>query len=157
MGKKPYRRGVGIMLINRDGLIFVARRLDTQDAWQMPQGGINKKEKPKATALREMKEEIGSGRGEILGKTKSWLKYDLPPEIASRIWKGKYRGQKQRWFAIRFTGEDRDIDLNHTDHPEFDAWKWVPVDELLATIVPFKRDMYKAIIADLGHFAKPAK
>jgi len=102
-----------------------------------------------------MKEEIGTDRGEILGKTKNWLKYDLPPEIASRIWKGKYRGQKQRWFAIRFTGTDADIDLKHTSHPEFDDWKWVPVDELLASIVPFKRDLYEDIIADLGHFATP--
>jgi len=155
MSKKPYRRGVGIMLINAQGLIFVAKRLDSRDAWQMPQGGIDKNEKAKATALREMKEEIGTDRGEILGKTKNWLKYDLPPEIASRIWKGKYRGQKQRWFAIRFTGTDADIDLNHTNHPEFDDWKWVPVDELLASIVPFKRDLYEDIIADLGHFATP--
>ena len=151
----PYRPCVGIMLINSDGLVFVARRKGSKSSWQMPQGGIDKGEKPKQAALRELEEEIGTAKGKILGKTKGWLKYDLPKKMGGRVWKGKYRGQKQKWFALRFTGKNKDIDLEASGHAEFDAWKWVTVDEVIDGIVPFKRTVYKEVAAQLGHFAQP--
>ncbi|MCW9046112.1 MAG: RNA pyrophosphohydrolase [Alphaproteobacteria bacterium] len=152
--KLPFRRGVGIMLFNKKGQIFVAQRLDTSGAWQMPQGGLDKGEKPKKAALREMKEEIGTDKGKIVGKTRKWLSYDLPPHVVHLVWKGRHRGQKQRWYAVKFTGKDKDINLNHTNRPEFDRWKWVSVDDLVNDIVPFKRKLYKKIVADLKKYVK---
>jgi len=143
------------MLINDDGLVFVARRKGSKDSWQMPQGGIDKGEKPKQAALRELAEEIGTAKGEVLGKTNGWLKYDLPEELIGKVWKGKYRGQKQKWFAIRFTGKDEDIDLEASAHVEFDAWKWVTVAEMVERIVPFKRAVYQEVAAQLGPFVTP--
>ncbi len=151
----PYRPCVGIMLINNDGLVFVARRKGSENSWQMPQGGIDKGEKPKQAALRELEEEIGTAKGEVLGKTKGWLKYDLPEELIGKVWKGKYRGQKQKWFAVRFTGKDKDIDLEASAHVEFDAWKWVTVDEMVEGIIPFKRAVYQEVAAQLRPFATP--
>jgi len=115
------------MLLSRAGEVFVARRIDMPmlPAWQMPQGGIDPGETPAQAALRELKEEIGTDKAEILGESRMWLKYDLPVEFAGGVWGGGYRGQRQKWFAMRFTGNDTDIDLA-TDHPEFDAWKWIP-------------------------------
>ena len=158
-GKRPvprrYRRGVGIMLINRQGRVFVAQRIDLPGAWQMPQGGIDGDEKPRKAAFRELKEEIGTDKAEIIGKTQRWLTYDLPPELLGRIvWGGRYRGQKQKWFAMRFTGKDSDIDLEAHGHPEFSAWKWAPVGSLVRLIVPFKRDLYREVVAELGHLAR---
>ena len=149
----PYRPCVGIMLINDQGLVFVARRKGSEDAWQMPQGGIDKGEKPKQAALRELEEEIGTSKGKVLGKTKGWLTYDLPEHLIGNVWKGKYRGQKQKWFALRFTGRDEEIDLEASGHVEFDAWKWVSVNELTELIVPFKRTVYAEVVAQLGHYA----
>ena len=148
-GKLGYRSAVGIMLLNRAGEVFVARRIDMPmlPAWQMPQGGIDKGETPLQAALRELKEEIGTNKAKILGESRMWLKYDLPVELTGGVWGGRYRGQRQKWFAMRFTGADRDIDLA-TDHPEFDAWKWIRPERLPQIIVPFKRQLYIDILAE---------
>jgi len=152
-GGRPYRRGIGIMLLNRAGRVFVARRVDTPgEAWQMPQGGIDEGESPVAAAWREMQEEIGTDRAELLAESRGWLRYELPPEIASRVWGGRYRGQEQKWFAFRFTGTDSDINLARHD-PEFLEWKWVAMDALADLIVPFKRQLYRDIVAEFGHLA----
>lgn len=145
----PYRKCAGIMLMNDRGEVFVGRRKDTPDAWQMPQGGIDKGEDAKAAALREMREEIGTDKGEIVAETAEWLRYDLPDHLIGKVWKGKYRGQEQKWFLVRFTGTDGDINIA-TKHPEFDAWKWAPVDALPSMIVEFKRSIYEALVAEFG-------
>ncbi len=152
---RRYRRGVGIMLINRKGRVFVAERIDFPGAWQMPQGGIDADETPRKAAFRELKEEIGTDKAEIIGETRGWLTYDLPRELLGRIvWGGRYRGQKQKWFAMRFTGADSDIDLEAHGHPEFCKWRWAPVTSLVRLIVPFKRDLYRDIVAELGRWAR---
>ena len=140
-----YRRNVGLMLVNGQGLAWVGRRLDSPDAWQMPQGGIDAGETPEEAALRELEEEIGTAKAEILCATPGWLTYDLPPALAAQIWKGKWRGQAQRWFALRFTGRDSDIDID-TKHPEFGAWRWAPRADLPRLIVEFKRPVYEAVV-----------
>lgn len=145
----PYRKCAGLMLVNDHGLVFVARRKDTPDAWQMPQGGIDKGETPHEAALRELEEEIGTAKAEIVAESAQWLRYDLPDHLIGKVWKGKYRGQEQKWFLLRFTGTDADIDIA-TRHPEFDAWKWAPVDELPEMIVPFKRSIYEALVDEFG-------
>jgi putative (di)nucleoside polyphosphate hydrolase len=152
----PYRRGVGIMLINQTGHVFVGQRIDTPDAWQMPQGGIDRGEEPEDAAFRELEEEIGTNAATLLGETKDWLRYDLPPDVQKKVWKGKYRGQEQKWYVMRLAGPDALIDIE-TDHPEFDAWKWVPLDQLIPLIVPFKRALYTDVIAALGTYVKPAQ
>ena len=142
-----WRRGVGIMLVNARGRVFVGRRIDTPAAWQMPQGGIDDGETPAAAAFRELKEETGTDRAEIIAETPDWLRYELPAELqGKRIWGGFYRGQEQKWFLMRFLGRDADFDLD-THHPEFDAWKWVAPAELTALIVPFKRPLYEQVLA----------
>ena len=148
-GKQGYRSAVGIMLLNQAGQVFVARRIDmpTVAAWQMPQGGIDPGETPRQAALRELREEIGTNKAEILGESRVWRKYDLPAELARGVWGGRYRGQRQKWFAMRFTGDDTDIDLA-TDHPEFDAWTWIRPEQLPEMIVPFKRQLYIDILAE---------
>lgn len=152
----PYRPCVGVVLINPSGLIFAGQRIDSDSpAWQMPQGGIDAGEKPRAAALRELGEETGVGADQVdfVAKTPDWLTYDLPPELLGKVWGGKYRGQKQRWFLFRFHGSDSDIRID-TPHPEFKAWKWVQADEMLAAIVPFKRAVYGQVIdAFRGHLA----
>ena len=150
--KRPYRKGVGAVLINADGLVFVARRIDTPgEAWQLPQGGIDKNESPEQAVLRELEEETGIGTAEIITRTESWLSYDLPDDLADRVWKGRYRGQRQVWFALRFTGIDEDVDLNAHDHPEFDDWKWVPLESLPKTIISFKKPLYEDIVDAFRH------
>ena len=151
----PYRPCVGVTLFNREGLVFVARRIDTEmEAWQMPQGGIDEGEEPRITALRELEEEIGTNKAEIIGESQGWLTYDLPPELVGKVWKGRYRGQTQKWFAMRFLGEDSDINLE-TAHPEFCAWKWERLERLPNLIVPFKRKIYQDIVSEFAHLAKP--
>jgi len=145
----PYRPCVGILLFNADGLVFVGRRIDTPDAWQMPQGGIDKGETPTTAAMRELTEEIGTDTATIVAETADWLTYDLPDELIGKIWNGRWRGQRQKWFACRFDGIDSDIDLS-TTHPEFDAWRWVPMAALPDLIVPFKQTLYHAVIRELG-------
>lgn len=147
----PYRRGVGIMLLNRDKEVFVAKRIDmTSEAWQMPQGGIDEGEDPRSAAIRELTEETGTGLAEIIGESKEWLRYDLPDDLIAKIWGGRYRGQEQKWFAMKFLGEDSDINI-HTDHPEFSAWQWVEPTLLPGLIVPFKRDLYTQLLAEFRH------
>jgi len=148
----PYRRGVGIALFNTQGKVFAAERIDTPGAWQMPQGGIDKHEDPWPAALRELKEEIGTAKAERLGET-DWLRYELPPHLLGVAWKGKYRGQEQKWFAARFIGKDGDIDLEADSHPEFRAWRWVLLSELPDLIVPFKRQLYAAVVEAFAAFA----
>jgi putative (di)nucleoside polyphosphate hydrolase len=145
-----YRQAVGIMLLNTANLVFVAKRIDLADeAWQMPQGGIDPGESPREAALRELEEEIGTAKVEFIAEAKRWLTYEFPPELTGKPWGGRYRGQQQKWFALRFTGTDRDIDLN-TAHPEFDAWKWVNARDLPALIVPFKRQVYIQVLEEFA-------
>lgn len=147
-GGLPYRPCAGVVLINDDGLIFAGQRIDMKDAWQMPQGGIDKGETPRQAALRELVEETGvrADRVEVLAETLDWVYYDLPPELLGKVWKGKYGGQRQKWVLMRFQGEDADIRID-TEHPEFDRWCWIGSDDLLASIVPFKRGVYAEVIA----------
>jgi len=146
----PYRPCVGMMLINRAGLVFVARRIDTLvEAWQMPQGGIDEGEDPRVAALRELEEEIGTTKAEIMAESRDWLSYDLPEHLVPQLWGGKYRGQKQKWFALRFLGEDSDINIE-TKHPEFSQWKWVTPAEVPELIVPFKRELYQAVVGEFS-------
>lgn len=143
-----YRRGVGIMLLNTHGQVFVGKRTDTEgDAWQMPQGGIDEREEPRDAALRELKEEIGTNNAQIIAESKVWLRYKLPPELRKR-WDGRWHGQEQKWFVMRFQGTDADINVAR-DHPEFSAWKWVSVEELPGLIVSFKRQLYLDLLAEL--------
>ena len=146
---KPYRRGVGIMLLDGRGHIWVGRRIDTPGAWQMPQGGIDKDETPRATAIRELHEEVGTDKAEILAETKEWLTYELPGDLHLQAWGGRYRGQAQKWFAMRFLGKDSDIKLD-AHIAEFDAWKWTTREELLTAIVPFKRKLYEDALAEFA-------
>lgn len=153
-----YRRSVGVMLINSAGHIFVGQRIkEKEEAWQMPQGGIDDGEAPMTAALRELEEETGvpPQLAEILGETSGWLRYDLPEELIGRVWSGRYRGQEQKWFAARFLGEDADINIE-TAHPEFRAWRWVTAEELLRAIVPFKAAVYKAVVAAFRPYWRPS-
>ncbi|MDA8232507.1 MAG: RNA pyrophosphohydrolase [Magnetospirillum sp.] len=146
--RRPYREGVGIVLLDSRGHAFVAQRNDTPEpAWQFPQGGIDAGETPLIAALREMKEEIGTGKAELLAETAEWIAYDLPADLAERFWGGRYRGQRQKWFAFRFLGTDADIDIA-TEHPEFSAWRWMPLPDIPPLIVPFKRSLYDAVVAE---------
>lgn len=150
----PYRKGVGIMLLNAAGEVFVAKRLDTLvEAWQMPQGGIDDGEDPHTAALRELKEEVGTDLATILAESAGWYAYDLPDELVPIIWKGSYRGQQQKWFVMRLDGPDSLIDITADDHPEFSEWKWIPMQQLPEVIVPFKRDLYAALVAEFSHLA----
>ena len=144
-----YRSAVGIMLLNSQGEVFVARRIDmpSMPAWQMPQGGIDPGETPSQAAFRELKEEIGTAKAIIIGESRSWLQYDFPAELVGSVWGGRYRGQRQKWFVMRFTGRDGDINLA-TEHPEFDAWQWVEPLRLPELIVPFKRQLYVDILTE---------
>ncbi len=141
-----YRLGVGALILNRQGLVFVGRRIETPGAWQMPQGGLNTDEDPRDAVLREVAEEIGTDRVAIIAEAAAWLSYDLPTDVAARIWSGRYRGQKQKWFALRFTGDDSDIDLAADERPEFDAWRWLAIDKLPDVIVDFKRHLYRQVV-----------
>ncbi|PZP54044.1 MAG: RNA pyrophosphohydrolase [Micavibrio aeruginosavorus] len=144
----PYRPCVGLAIFNREGKVLVAERLDNNTAWQMPQGGIDEGEDLTEAAFREMKEEIGTDKAEILEIMQTPLLYDLPPELLGRLWGGKYRGQEQIWIALRFTGDDNDIDLNAHEPAEFSRWQWVDLVETVNLIVPFKRDTYSKIIKE---------
>lgn len=157
----PYRPNVGAVLFSRTGEVFVARRADLPNAegapggWQLPQGGIDAGEDPAAAVLRELEEEIGTARATVLGEHDEWLCYDLPPELLGVALGGRFRGQRQRWFALRFTGEDSDIRLDLDPHPEFDAWRWAPLVELPSLAVPFKRPIYEVLARSFARFAVP--
>ncbi len=156
----PYRPNVGAVLFNAEGLVFVGRRRQhpTQEAgpggWQLPQGGIDANEDPRAAVLRELAEEIGTDRADIIGEHPEWVQYDLPIDVIGTALGGKYRGQRQRWFALRFTGTDADIRLDAEEHPEFDIWRWAPLSELPDLAVPFKRTIYETLVESFAPFAR---
>jgi putative (di)nucleoside polyphosphate hydrolase len=144
----PYRRGVGVMLVNADGLVLVAKRIDMpSDAWQMPQGGMDEGETPVEAAKRELFEEVGTDKAEFVAESAGWYIYDLPPELIGVIWGGRYRGQEQKWFVARFLGSDSDIDIA-TENPEFLDWKWAEPTQLPELIVPFKKQLYRDVLAE---------
>ncbi len=145
----PYRPCLGVVLINPRGEIFAGQRLDSAvPAWQMPQGGIDDGEKPRAAALRELWEETGGTADlvEFVAKTQGWVTYDLPPELLGKVWGGKYRGQRQKWFLFRFLGTDDQVRID-SEHPEFSRWRWIGAEEMVASIVPFKRKVYEEVVA----------
>lgn len=156
MSDLPYRPNVGAVLFNHEGLILVARRADMPNAegapggWQLPQGGMDEGEDPRMAVLRELAEEIGTDRAEIIAEHPDWFTYDLPAELIGIALGGRYRGQRQKWFALRFTGVDADIRLDLDPHPEFDAWRWVPLAELPGLAVPFKLAIYEALARDFA-------
>ena len=156
-----YRPCAGVFLINRAGKIFAARRIENgntetslEKPWQLPQGGIDPGETPRDAVMREMLEEIGAASAEIIAESRDWHCYDLPPETAAKKWGGRYRGQAQKWFALRFTGTDAEINLE-TEHPEFCEWKWVDIGEVCDLAVSFKREVYERIAAEFAHLARP--
>ncbi|MCC7166234.1 MAG: RNA pyrophosphohydrolase [Rhodospirillales bacterium] len=149
----PYRKGVGILLFNKKGQVFVAERADAKGAWQMPQGGIDKGETPRQAAKRELFEETGIAKARFLGQTKGWIAYDLPPDLVGKVWKGKYRGQRQKWFAALYLGRDRDIALDAHPEVEFVRWRWVAIGRLPNLIVGFKRPLYEALVAEFTPLA----
>ena len=160
IGKMIYRPCVGIMVLNRDGLIWIGHRSDLKNQvengvwWQMPQGGINAGEDPAAAARRELFEETHITSAEFIAEHSGWLDYDLPVEMIGRKWGGKYRGQTQKWFAMRFYGDDSEINISPPDHEiEFDAWRWAKRSELMDLIIPFKREVYRAVLEELGPLA----
>lgn len=152
--ERPYRPGVGIMLFNPKGQVFVGERIDNPGAWQMPQGGIDEGEELEIAVFREMEEEIGTRKAKIRGIMDNWLFYDIPLHTANKLWDARYRGQKQRWVALEYLGTDADINLRAYDHPEFGQWKWVDIHEVINLVVPFKRDMYKQVIEEFLDIAE---
>jgi putative (di)nucleoside polyphosphate hydrolase len=150
----PFRQGVGMMIIDKNNRVFVGKRVDSKtNGWQMPQGGIDLGETPSSAALREMEEEIGSGKGEIIAESKKWYSYRVPTFLIPRLWNGKYCGQRQKWFLIRFTGEDSDINIA-TENQEFDQWKWLDFDQLLIDIIPFKFKLYEQVVDEFKSLLK---
>lgn len=148
----PYRLNVGIMLINHDCLVFVGQRRDNHsDAWQMPQGGIDDGENPKEAALRELHEETGipANLVQVLEVSENWISYDLPKDLISQLWGGRFRGQKQKWYLMRFLGSDAEVNIQ-TETPEFSAWKWIPPDALVENIVPFKKSVYQKVLSEFS-------
>lgn len=146
MSERPYRPCVGVALFNSDGLVLVGERIDTPGAWQMPQGGIDEGESIEEAAFRELQEEIGTDKAEIIKVAEEKLYYKLPEEVLQRLWNGQFCGQEQTWIAMRFTGQDEDININDHPLPEFSNWKWIRLEETLDLIVPFKHDVYVKII-----------
>ena len=159
----PFRPCVGVMVLNRAGLAFIGRRIegpehiDAIHAWQMPQGGIDKGEAAWPAALRELREETNIRSVECIGEIADWLTYDIPREIVGQAWKGKYRGQTQKWFALRFTGDESEIDVAHpggAHEPEFSAWRWEPILNVPDLVVPFKRAVYERVVQEFRHLAQ---
>ena len=161
----PYRPCVGTMVLNREGRVFIGRRtggpeqVDSLHAWQMPQGGLDPGEEPFRAALRELREETNISSVELLAEMRDWITYDLPDELVPHAWGGRYRGQTQKWYGLRFTGEDAEIDIAHPagHEPEFVEWRWAQMRELPDLIVPFKRKVYERILAEFGHLAEKVR
>jgi putative (di)nucleoside polyphosphate hydrolase len=161
----PYRPCVGIALFNREGLVFIGRRRSEDRpapaadgyAWQMPQGGIDAGESPYDAAVRELYEETGVCSISLLAEAPDWYAYDLPSAVAGRAWRGRYRGQTQKWFAFRFTGPDEEVDIGRRGRhkPEFDEWRWEGLDRLPPLIIPFKRPVYEKVVETFGPLATP--
>jgi putative (di)nucleoside polyphosphate hydrolase len=157
----PYRPCVGTMVLNRSGLVFVGLRtggpehVDALHLWQMPQGGIDAGEEPYQAALRELREETNISSVKLLAESRDWLCYDIPRELIGRAWNGRFRGQRQKWYAVRFTGSDAEIDVAHPagHDPEFAAWRWAAMRELADLVVPFKRKVYEAVVTEFAHLA----
>ncbi len=143
----PYRACVGLLLLNKEGKIFIGERIDTPGAWQMPQGGIDEGESIEQAALRELQEETGTDKAVILKILPHKLKYDLPPHLRGRLWAGKFQGQEQSWVVLHFLGDDNDINIHAHDPAEFRSWLWSEPDKILDLIVPFKMDTYKAVFS----------
>ncbi|AIL12782.1 RNA pyrophosphohydrolase [Candidatus Paracaedimonas acanthamoebae] len=151
----PYRNGVGVMLLNKENKVFVARRIvPATKAWQMPQGGIDEGETPETAAFRELKEEIGTNNVQILAASHTWHTYDFPPYLIGKLWGGNYRGQRQKWFLMRFLGEDTEINIA-TEHPEFCDWQWIRIEELPVLAISFKRKTYQALIDEFSSVIEP--
>ena len=153
---RPYRPGVGALLLNGAGRVWVGERIrrtgqQMEYPWQLPQGGLDEGEDPRDAVIRELEEETGTAKAEIIGETPDWLTYDLPADVRDRVWKGRFRGQCQKWYALRFLGQDGDFDLNTHHKPEFSSWRWAPMAELPALVVPFKRGLYHDLLAAFGH------
>jgi putative (di)nucleoside polyphosphate hydrolase len=150
----PYRRGVGIVLFNAANRVFVAQRIDNPGpAWQMPQGGIDPDETPLDAAWRELHEETGVRSAELVAETPNWLRYDLPHDLVPKIWKGRYRGQEQKWYAFRFTGDESEIVIDG-EHAEFSTWRWADLPETPKLIVDFKRGLYEDVVKAFQHLVK---
>ena len=147
----PYRPCVGIALTNSRGLVWIGRRVGTRDSWQMPQGGIDAGESPAEAVMRELQEETGVRRADVVVESKFWYCYDLPPAASGRALRGRYRGQRQRWFLLQFTGSDDEIDIND-HHPEFSAWRWAEPKDIVDLIVPFKRPVYEKVFAEFAPY-----
>lgn len=156
----PYRRNVGAVLFGPRGRVLVCRRADLPNAegapggWQLPQGGIDEGEDPRIAVFRELAEEIGTDRAEILAEHPDWLTYDLPPELVGKALGGRYRGQRQKWFALRFLGSEADIRLDADPQPEFDAWRWVDLYDLPTLAVSFKRPIYEELVRAFAHLVR---
>ena len=148
-----YRLGVGIMLLNTERRILMGKRIGAESrAWQMPQGGIDECEDPQSAAVRELLEEVGTDKIDILGVSKNWLSYDLPSNMAAISWNGKYKGQCQKWFAMMFTGVDSDINLYTSGHPEFEDWAWMEPERCLQEIIDFKKLLYRSVFKEFKNF-----
>ena len=154
----PYRQCAGIVLFNYTGMVLVGKRIDQiTEAWQMPQGGIDENEEPLEAALRELEEEINTANVEILAESKNWYKYDLPSNLREKLWKGKYRGQKQKWFAMKYLGEDNQIQPQSVEKPEFSDWKWIDIEDLPRVAISFKQDIYHSISIEFYEISKSLK
>lgn len=160
----PYRPCVGTAVFNREGLVFIGRRIDGPEhtdathVWQLPQGGVDPGEDPWPAALRELYEETNIRSVERLGEIEEWLAYDIPRDLVGQAWQGRYRGQRQKWFALRFLGDDGEIDVAHPaggHEPEFLAWRWEPLARVASLIIPFKRPVYDRLVEEFGKFARP--
>ena len=158
MDQLPYRPCVGVMLFNEVGNVFVAQRIDQKvEAWQMPQGGIDNSEIPSEAALRELKEETNISSVRIIGESNTWYQYDLPKQLVGKNWKGQYRGQTQKWFAMEFLGKQSEIDVNGVKHPEFTKWRWVAPSCLPILTIYFKRRIYRSVVDEFSGFSNALK
>ncbi|MFT6021986.1 MAG: putative (di)nucleoside polyphosphate hydrolase [Ascidiaceihabitans sp.] len=154
IAKLPYRRNVGVMVLNEHGEVFVGQRRDNAvAAWQMPQGGIDKGEDAETAALRELEEETGISPDlvDIIAVSQAWIPYELPHDLVPKLWKGRYRGQEQKWFLMQFKGSDKDVNIQ-TEHPEFSEWRWLNSADLVNNIVPFKRDVYVSVLEEFKEY-----